>query len=76
MGPGVRVATLGAMRHTEFWARMEQALGRGYARSWAEQQVLSTLGGRTVVEALEAGEPPKQVWRAVWERLELPASQR
>jgi hypothetical protein len=55
---------------------MEQALGRAYARSWAEQQVLETLGGRTVVEALEAGESPKQVWRAVWERLELPATQR
>jgi Protein of unknown function (DUF3046) len=64
------------MRHTEFWARMEQALGRAYARSWAEQQVMSSLGGRTVVEALEAGEPPRQVWRAVWERLELPASER
>jgi len=64
------------MRHTEFWARMEQALGRAYARSWAEQQVMSSLGGRTVIEALEAGEPPRQVWRAVWERLELPASER
>jgi hypothetical protein len=64
------------MRHTEFWARMEQALGRAYARSWAEQQVIASLGGRTVVEALDAGEPPRQVWRAVWERLELPASER
>jgi DUF3046 family protein len=64
------------MRHTEFWARMEQALGPAYARSWAEQQVLGPLGGRTVVEALEAGEPPKEVWRAVCEQLELPASQR
>jgi hypothetical protein len=68
--------TLQAMRHTEFWARMEQALGRAYARSWAEQQVLGALGGRTVVEALEAGQPPKEVWHAVWEQLELPASQR
>jgi hypothetical protein len=64
------------MRHTEFWARMEHALGPAYARSWAEQQVMSSLGGRTVTEALDAGEPPKQVWRAVWERLELPASER
>jgi hypothetical protein len=64
------------MRHTEFWARMEQVLGRAYARSWAEQQVLGALGGRTVVEALEAGQPPKEVWHAVWEQLELPASQR
>ena len=64
------------MRHTEFWARMEQALGPDYARSWAHQQVLSDLGDRTVQEALEAGEPPKTVWRAVWQRLELPPADR
>lgn len=60
------------MRHTEFWERMEQALGPTYARSWASQFVISDLGGRTAAEALEAGEPPKQVWRAVWAALELP----
>jgi hypothetical protein len=64
------------MRHTEFWARMEEALGRAYARTWADQQVISALGHRTVTEALEAGESPKQVWLAVWERLGLPPSQR
>jgi len=64
------------MRHTEFWARMEQALGRGYARSWADQQTIPDLGGRTVSEALAAGESPKQVWRVVWERLGLPPSQK
>ena len=63
------------MRHTEFWARMEQALGRGYARSWADQQTIPDLGGRTVSEALAAGETPKHVWRAVWSRLELPVSE-
>jgi hypothetical protein len=64
------------MRHTEFWARMEQALGTAYARSWAEQHVLGDLGERTVVEALDAGEPPKKVWRAVWAELGLPAPER
>ncbi|NUS51889.1 MAG: DUF3046 domain-containing protein [Nocardioidaceae bacterium] len=64
------------MRHTEFWERMDHALGPAYARSWAEQQVLADLGGRTVIEALDAGEPPKAVWRAVWARLELPAADR
>jgi len=64
------------MRHTEFWARMERVLGPAYARTWAEQQVISSLGHRTVTEALEAGESPKQVWQAVWERLELPLSER
>lgn len=64
------------MRHTEFWARMEHALGAAYARTWAEQQVIAGLGGRTVTEALDAGEPPKAVWGAVWRALGLPPSER
>ncbi len=55
---------------------MEQHLGSGYARVWSDQQVLATLDGRTVRQALDAGEPPKRVWRAVWAALELPASER
>ena len=65
------------MRHTEFWERMEQALGSStYARHWSDQQVIGSRGGRTVSEALAAGETPKTVWRAVWETLGLPASER
>jgi hypothetical protein len=37
---------------------------------------MSSLGGRTVEQALAAGEPPKQVWRVVWETLELPATEK
>jgi len=55
---------------------MEHALGPGYARWWAEQHVLGDLGERTVVESLAAGEAPKQVWRAVWAELGLPAHER
>ena len=64
------------MRHTEFWARMERALGPAYARTWAHEHVMSVLGGRTVDEALAAGESPKAVWRAVWETLDLPSADR
>lgn len=64
------------MRHTEFWTRMESALGRSYARVWASQHVMAALGGRTVDEALAAGESPKVVWRAVWATLGLPVTQR
>lgn len=60
------------MRHTEFWSRMDRALGVAYARSWAHQYVIAELGGRTVEEALAAGVPPKEVWRAVWSVLDLP----
>lgn len=65
----------GRVRHTEFWARMEAALGPAYARAWASQVVIGELGGRTAQEAIDAGEPPKAVWAAVWRTLELPASE-
>lgn len=64
------------MKHTELWARLDDALGPSYARSWASLHVLADLGGRTVDEALAAGVPPKEVWRAVWAALELPARER
>ncbi|MDR0417773.1 MAG: DUF3046 domain-containing protein [Propionibacteriaceae bacterium] len=59
------------MRETELWSRLEAALGSGYAHAWAEQVVLSEIGGRTVQEALAAGVPCKGIWRAVWRQLEL-----
>ena len=53
------------VRLTEFWARMEKQFGTAYADSYARDQVLATLGGRTVVQALADGEDAKAVWRAV-----------
>ncbi|KQY59509.1 hypothetical protein ASD11_08090 [Aeromicrobium sp. Root495] len=64
------------MRHSEFWERMELHLGKAYAQVWASSQSISSLGSRTAAEALQAGEDPKHVWRAVHEVLELPARER
>lgn len=64
------------MRHSEFWERMELHLGPQYASSWARQFVISELEGKTASEALDAGVPAVQVWRAVHAVLELPASDR
>ena len=64
------------MRHSEFWDRMDRHLGSGYAKVWADTHVMSALGGRTAVEALDAGEDPKTVWRAVHTTRGLPASER
>ncbi len=64
------------MRLTDFWARMERHLGPTYARTWARDQSITQLGHRTVVEALDAGEETKTVWRAVAAYLELPNSER
>jgi hypothetical protein len=55
---------------------MDHHFGRAYARVWADNQVMSILGGRTVTEALDAGEDPKTVWRAVHETQGFPASDR
>lgn len=65
-----------AMRHSEFWERMDHHLGASYAQVWADTQVISDLGSRTPSEALDQGASPKDVWRAVHARLELPTSQR
>lgn len=55
---------------------MEHHLGAGYADSWARDYVLSALGGRTVHQALDAGQDPKLVWRAVCDALRLSPSER
>jgi hypothetical protein len=55
---------------------MEHHLGPAYAESWARDQVLSGLDGRTVEEALRAGVSAKVVWRAVCDALDLPARER
>ncbi len=64
------------MRHTEFWARMDAALGPHYARTWAREHVVTGLEERTVLEALDAGLDAKTIWRAVWVELELPQRDR
>jgi hypothetical protein len=64
------------MRHTDFWERMDRHLGPSYSRSWADSLVIASLGGQTVEQALGTGFTPKEVWRAVWEVLELPDSER
>ncbi|NYH45596.1 hypothetical protein HNR22_005323 [Micromonospora jinlongensis] len=53
------------MRLTDFWTRLNEAFGPGYAASIARDQVLSQLGGRTIEQALASGEQTHVVWRAV-----------
>ena len=51
---------------------MEQQFGANYAESYARDQVLRELDGRTVHEALTAGEDLKLVWRAVCVAADVP----
>lgn len=53
------------VRLTDFWSRLEEAFGPGYAASIARDQVLAQLGGRTIEQALASGEHTHVVWRAV-----------
>jgi tRNA A22 N-methylase len=53
------------VRLTDFWERLEQVFGPAYARSVAHDQVIAGLGGRTIEQALAAGEETLRVWRAV-----------
>jgi len=60
------------VRLTDFWQRMDAVFGVGYARSWAHDHVIAELGGRTVVQALAAGEDTVAVWRAVCRHVDVP----
>ena len=64
------------MRLTEFWTRMNDHFGTGYADSFARDHVMTELDGRTVHQALDAGWEAKDVWRAVCVAVDLPASAR
>ena len=49
------------MRLTEFWSRMDDALGPAYARSWASQFVMAEQAGNEVVASSPAaGHPTSQ----------------
>lgn len=71
-----RLRRVAHMREVELWSRLRATLGGEYAGSWASTVVLQELESRTVDEALAAGVPCKEIWRAVWVALELPATMR
>ncbi|WP_433296762.1 DUF3046 domain-containing protein [Actinoplanes sp. CA-030573] len=53
------------MRLTDFWARLEQAFGAGYARSIAADHSFGDLGNRTIDQAIAEGVDTATIWRAV-----------
>lgn len=64
------------MRHTVFRRQMAEEFGEIRAEMLAQDHVLSSLGGRTVDQALDAGMFPKEVWGAVCEAFEIPYERR
>ena len=63
------------MRLTEFWRRMHERFGAGYAASLAADYRLPELGS-TIDEALARGVEAKTVWHAVCAEFEVPSQLR
>lgn len=64
------------MRITVFRKMMADEFGEVRADMLARDHVFSALGSRTVDQALEAGLPTKEIWRAVCDTFEVPPERR
>lgn len=64
------------MRMSQFWSLMEGEFGAGYAHTLARHQVLGSLGDRTAEDALGAGIPPREVWHALCDAMDVPEERR
>ena len=67
---------MGVVRLTYFWELMDGEFGVARAASVSRDHVFAQLGGRTVVEALERGIDPREVWQAVCEGYDVPPARR
>jgi hypothetical protein len=79
--PGVRTPTaqrvsVVVVRLQEFWSRMRTQFGSMRAESVARDHVFSELGGRTAVDAIEAGLPVRKVWLAICQEYDVPKKDR
>jgi Protein of unknown function (DUF3046) len=64
------------VRLQEFWSRLDGHFGSMRAQSVARDHVFSALGGRTALDAIEAGIAVRKVWLAICEEYEVPAKER
>ena len=64
------------MRLQDFWSRLRDHFGPMRAESVARDHVFSALGGRTALDAIEAGLPVRKVWLAICEEYEVPVKER
>ena len=64
------------VRSSVFWDLMNGEFGPVRAAAVARDHVFAQLGGRTAVQALEAGIGPRAVWKAVCEAYDVPPARR
>jgi hypothetical protein len=64
------------VRLQDFWSRMREQFGSQRAEVVARDHVFGVLGGRSAVEAIDAGLPVRRVWLAVCDEYDVPAKDR
>jgi hypothetical protein len=64
------------VRLQEFWSRLSKQFGPMRAQTVARDHIFSALGGRSAVDAIEAGVDVRRVWLAICEEYEVPAKLR
>jgi hypothetical protein len=74
--PVGRRVSVERVRLQEFWSRLDRQFGSMRAQSVSRDHVFSSLGGRTAVEAIEAGVAVRRVWLAICEEYEVPPRER
>lgn len=64
------------MRLSRFWTLLNDEFGEAYAGTLARDHVIGALGNRTVLQALEDGEQPREVWLALCDDMGVPEGRR
>jgi hypothetical protein len=64
------------VRLQEFWSRLDSQFGPMRAHSVARDHIFSVLGGRSAIDAIDAGVPVRKVWLAICEEYEVPVKER
>ena len=67
------VGQTGRVRLTDFWERMDAVFGPEYARSWAGDFSIASLGERTVLQAIDGGVDTREIWDAVCGVVDVPS---
>lgn len=63
------------MRLTEFHERVEGRFGPVRGGSMLVDHVLTALGGRTALQAIDDGVDPRDVWRALCADFDVPRNE-
>lgn len=61
---------------SEFQRAVADEFGDAYGRSLLNDLVLGVLGDRTAREALHGGVPPRKVWLALCDAMDVPQERR